>query len=451
MAGLFGTLTMTARALDAQRAGLTVTGQNIANLNTDGYARRALLLAEARIGGVEVLGVRGRRDLLLDARVRSEIPYEAREAALADSLSVVEAALGTSGQSIDARLTAFFDAFSALASDPASVVARDGVVQQGRLLARAFNDLSGRLAASQREADTQVRAGVDRINLLASRVSALNAEIAGAIGTDVEGLRDQRELALEQLAELVDVSVIHREDGAVDVSIANGRALVIGSSSYAVGVTSTPPAGFAALSLGGVDITAGITRGRLAGALESRDALIPGYLARLDQLAYTVAQQVNALHQTGFDLNGNAGGAFFAPLASATGAAAAIAMDAAVDQDPRLVAASLTGAPGDNQVAQALANLRDARVMGGSATFSEAWGQLVYRVASDRQTALVQQESRREVVDQVARLRDQVSGVSLDEEAANMLRFQRAYEANARFFSTVNDVLDTLMNVVGGQ
>ncbi|MCC7180169.1 MAG: flagellar hook-associated protein FlgK [Acidobacteria bacterium] len=449
MSGLFGTLSMTARALDAQRAGLTVTGQNIANLNTEGYARRALLLAESLIGGVEVQGVRARRDLLLEARVRQEIPAEAREAALADSLSVVEAALGRPGESIDARLSAFFDSFSALASDPASTVARDGVLQQGRLLAGAFNDIARRLASARREADVQVRSGVDQLNALAARVARLNEALGGTAGADGEALRDERELALQQMAELADVAVLHRDDGAVDVSIAGGKPLVIGASSYQVEVTSAPPAGLATLSMAGVDITGAITRGRIAGALDSRDTRIPAYLARLDELAYAVADSVNTLHHTGFDLNGAAGQDFFTPLGGVAGAAAALQLDSAIDADPALVAASGTGAPGDNQVARALADLRGARAVGGTATFAESWGQLVYRVGSDTQVARAEQQSRHEVVAQVARLRDQVSGVSLDEESANMLKFQRAYEANARFFTTVNSVLDTLMNVVG--
>jgi flagellar hook-associated protein 1 len=449
MAGLFGTLSMTARALDAQRAGLTVTGQNIANLNTEGYSRRALLLAESLIGGVEVAGIRARRDLLLEARVRQEIPAEAREAALADSLSVVEAALGRPGESIDARLSAFFDSFSELASDPASTVARDGVLQQGRLLAGSFNEMAGRLESARREADVQVRTGVSEINTLAGRVARLNVAIGGAVGGDAEALRDERELALEQLAGLADVSVLHREDGTVDVSIAGGRALVIGASSYEVEVASTPPAGMAAISIGGVDITTALARGRVAGALDARDTRIPAYQARLDELAYEVARSVNTVHQTGFDLNGAAGQAFFTPLGGVAGAAAALQLDPAIGADPSLVAASGTGAPGDNQVARALADLRGARTVGGTATFSESWGQLVYRVGSDSQVAQAEQRSRHEVVAQVARLRDQVSGVSLDEESANMLKFQRAYEANARFFTTVNSVLDTLMSIGG--
>ena len=114
MSGLFTMLTSTSRALDAQRAGLAVAGQNIANLNTEGYARRAIQLAEDRLGGVEILGIRARRDTLLDARVGHELPAEARERALAEGLSVIETSLGATGASIDGRLTAFFDAFSSL-------------------------------------------------------------------------------------------------------------------------------------------------------------------------------------------------------------------------------------------------------------------------------------------------------------------------------------------------
>lgn len=448
MAGLFGTLSMTARALDAQRAGLTVTGNNIANLNTEGYARRRLLLAESLVGGVEVTGVRAHRDRLLDTRVRQERPAEAREAALAESLGVVEVALGRPGESIDARLTAFFDSMAALSSDPTSAVARDAVVQQGRLLGGAFADVAARLESAQHDADSQVRASVSEVNTLAERVARLNVAIAEA-GDDAAALQDERELALQQLSELADVNVLYREDGAVDVSVAGGRALVMGETSYAIDVTSTPPAGLAALSMGGVDITSAMARGRIGGAIQARDTNIPGYMQRLDELAYGVAQEINAVHQTGFDLNGAAGGAFFAPIGAVAGAAAALRLDAALEADPSRIAASGTGAPGDNQVSRALANLRSARTMnGGTATFSDSWGQLVYRAGSDTRIALAEQQSRGEVVAQVERLRDQVSGVSLDEESAQMLKYQRAYEANARFFTTINSVLDTLMTMV---
>jgi flagellar hook-associated protein 1 FlgK len=452
MSGLMGSLSLAARALDAQRAGLAVTGNNIANLNTEGYVRRSIQLAEGQpgAGGVDVIGTRARRDVLLEARVRQELPAEGRERAIANALSVVEASVGDPGASLDANLTSFFDSFASLAQDPTSTVARDGVVLQGRLLARSFNDIAGRLTDSRRSADVQVRGAVDNINRLATEVAALNQAINAANGGETDGLKDRQTQALKEMAALADISVLQRGDGGVDVSIGQGRALVMGANVYGVQTVDTPPSGFAQLEIGGMNMTAEIARGELAGLLEVRDVMIPGYQARLDTIAFTVAQQVNALHQGGADLAGNPGGNFFGPIGAAAGAAAAISLDAALAADSDLVAASLTGAQGDNGAAKQIANLRDARVVNGSATFSEGWGQLVYRVGTDAQTAIAQQKSRLDVVAQVEHLRDQVSGVSLDEESGMMMRYQRAYEANARYFTAVDTMLATLLHIVGG-
>ncbi len=450
MSGLLTSLSMAARAMDAQRAGLAVTGENIANLNTDGYVRRNIQLAEGRPAGVDVLGVRAQRDRLLEARVRQELPSASREGAVADSLSVVEAALGDAGASLDAQLSAFFDSFAALTQDPSSTVARDGVILQGRLLTRSFNDLAGRLDDARRGTDVSVRAGIDSINRLATQVASLNTAINAANGGSVEALKDEQQVALTELAKLADITVIARSDGGVDVSLGQGRAVVMGANTYSLNAVDTPPSGFARVELGGRDITAEFTNGGLSGLLDVRDVMVPGYQARLDVIAFTLAQQVNTAHAAGTDLLGNAGGNFFAALGGPVGAAAAMDLEAAVAADPRLIAASLTGAPGDNQTAKAIAAIRDTRVVGGASTLAESWSQLVYRVGSDAQTAQSQQKGRQEVVDQVERLRDQVSGVSLDEEAATMLRFQRAYEANARYFSTVDQVLATLLHLVGG-
>jgi flagellar hook-associated protein 1 FlgK len=135
-------------------------------------------------------------------------------------------------------------------------------------------------------------------------------------------------------------------------------------------------------------------------------------------------------------------------LTGSTGAAAAIRLDPAIAGDASLIAASATTEAGGNTVARAIAALRDATVLeGGTATFHDAWGQLVYRVGRDVLNAQSDQSSRSEIVNQVETLRDQVSGISLDEEAAMMLRFQRAYEANARFFRVIDETLEMLMQL----
>ena len=200
-----------------RRAGLDTAGQNIANLNTPGYARRRLDLAEVTngTGGVEVLGTRAMRDAVLDARARTAIPDEAREGAIVDTLALVETSIGAPGQSLDGRLAAFFDSVSALSVDPTSAVARDGVVLQGRQLASSFADVAGRLADSARLADNGVRDAAAELNSLTAQIAELNDAIATGGGADVEALRDRQQIALEKLSGLTSVAVLTRADGGV--------------------------------------------------------------------------------------------------------------------------------------------------------------------------------------------------------------------------------------------
>ena len=245
---------------------------------------------------------------------------------------------------------------------------------------------------------------------------------------------------------------MEREGGGFDVALSNGAALVVGETTYALSITETPPNGFAQVMSGSRDVTTALSEGRMGGLLAVRDQSVPDYLTRLDEMAFAVASEVNTLHQGGFDLSGTPGVAFFQPMASAAGAASAIQMNAALTATggEALIAASSTAtAAGDNGNARLLAGLREAKILaGGTATASESWARLVYRVGRDKQVADDNQATREEITRQLRNLQDSVSGVSLDEEAADLVRFQRAYEANARFFGTINATLDTLLNMV---
>jgi flagellar hook-associated protein 1 FlgK len=449
---LLTSLSSASRALDAQRYGMDVTGQNIANANTPGYSRRTIDLAAVAPyepgsagGGVDVVSVRALRDRLLDRKLRQELPSQQRESAKADSLSVIESTIGLPGKSIDAKLQSFFDSFSKLANDPTSAVARQEVLQQATGLAGAFNDMSQRLTDSQTDADTQVRASVDQINTIVTQLGKLNASASSVASTGgLPALQDQQGQLVRQLSALTNVQVLDQGNGVINVSFGNGRPLVVGETTYPVGVTSTAPTGYAQITSGGTTVTSEITGGKLAGYLQMRDANIPAYKSQLDTLAYTVAQQVNAAHSAGYDQTGAAGGNFFAPLGSATGAAAAIAVDPAITSDLKKIAAAGIAEAGDNQNARRLSALGSATVI-GSGTMTDAWSQLVYTVGRDSKAAQDEQASLSQVVDQIDTLRDQVSGVSLDEEATNLLKFQRAYEANAKFFAACNQAIDVLM------
>ncbi|MDP1569102.1 MAG: flagellar hook-associated protein FlgK [Vicinamibacterales bacterium] len=455
---LFGSLTSASRALEAQRFGLDVTGQNIANINTPGYTRREVDFAAVAPadrmsagGGVNATGIRTIRDAMLERRFRQELPDERRQAAIAETLSLVEVALGGPGRSLDAQLTAFFDGWARLAEDPLSATARQAVVQQGQTMAASVRDLAGRLSLAERDTNVRVGAGVSDINGLVTRIAALNQSIASVGGGNAgqtATLRDQQGEELRKLAGLVGVEVLTRADGGVDVSFAGGRPLVIGHIGYAVEAVPAAGTGLIQIHSGGVDVTAAVTAGTLGGLLHTRDTLIPGYKSDLDTLAHTLATEINALHSAGFDRAGVAAGNFFEPPAAVAGAAAGLRVEAALIADPSRVAAAAVASPGDNAQARAMANLRDGLVMnGGTATLHDGWGNLLYRVGADTQAARFEQRTRAEIVRQIENLRDGISGVSLDEEAMRMLKFQRAYEANARFFRAIDESIDVLLSL----
>ena len=453
MAGLIDSLSSAADALNAQRLGLDVAGQNLANVNTDGYSRRTLVLAARPTttdgtGGVDVLRIDALRDTYVQNRLDAESQSASYSGSIAGQLSTIAAAIGQPGTSVDGALSSFFDAFASLAQDPTSTVARDTVVLQGQGLAQSFNDMSARLTSARQAADTNLRGDANQVNTLINQIATLNGQITGGSGPSIETLKDQRTVAISQLSSLIGAVQTPASDGSIGVTVANGQPLVIGNTPYQVVVGNTSN-GLATFSILGQDVTSQITHGEMGGLLAVRDTLVPGYQTQLDQLAYDVASQVNALHQGGFTGTGTTNQTFFTPLASVTGAASALAVDPAVVANSNLVAAGATNASGDNQNAQAIAALRTAKIASGaSATASDAWAQFAYQVGSDTSTASSAQSNQQQIVSQLTQLRDSVSKVSPDEEAASLMRYQRAYEANARYFTTIVQTLDTLMAMV---
>jgi len=450
MADLFAALSTAARSLDAHRYALEVVGHNLANVNTPGYTRRTARLAEIQsldllgVGaGVEATGVKAERAPLLERRLYQERPAAGRERAVADQLAIVESGLGQPGSALDVRLSEFFDAFAALAEDPGSSVARRMVTIQGQSLAQAFQDVSTQISDAHVDVEAEVRGTVDEINALAIDIASLNVAIVSAPEGTSDALQDRRAEALHALAALVDIGVTTHDDGALDVTLGNGRALVAREQTY--DVVADPSTDPATVTVGTHDVTDEITGGRLGGLLQVRDVLLPGYAARLDQLASDVIDDVNAVHSAGYGRDNVTGRNFFANPALVAGAAAGMAVDAGIVANGDTIAAGgVLDAPGDNQGARALAELRNA-----NPSLIDDWASLVHRVGTDHATAKAELETREDVLRQLQSLKSQISGVSIDEEAATMLKFQRAYEANARFFGVVNGLLDVMMAQVG--
>jgi flagellar hook-associated protein 1 FlgK len=461
VSNLFGILSSTARGMEAQRVGLDVTGQNIANVNTPGYSRRVADFVaippptrDSAGGGADVATIRAQRDRLIERRLYLEMTGAGQYSTKADTIGQLESAIGTGASGLDTQLNEFFDSLSRLADRPTDAVARQDVLLKATSLAQAFNGTVSRFQQVGRETDQRVVETVADINTITSRIAQLNGIIATSPdrGASLHA-EDEQQALVGQLSQLTDVRMSFRSEGGVDLDSASGRSLVIGNTAYALTTATSGSGGNHTISLNDTDITSSLTGGRLGGLLSVRDTTLPGYLQTLDAQAFTLASAVNAAHAAGFDLDGNPGQALFvfstAPQGM-SGAAAALQVSAAVSGNSRLLAAAGSPEPGDNQNARALADLRNAPLLdNGTATLVDSWAQFVAGVGRDVQAASQERDVRTQIVGQLQSLNDQVSGVSLDEEALNLTKFQRAYEANARLFQAVNDAIQVLFDTVG--
>ncbi|MFN8009146.1 MAG: flagellar hook-associated protein FlgK [Terriglobia bacterium] len=463
MGTLFGGFEIGRKSLNAQQLALQVTSNNIANINTPGYSRQTAVLEDGnpiqtKIGqvgtGVEVRNIESVRDRFLELRVAQETQKNSQQQAASDSLSQIESVLGIGNNGLQDAVSNFFNSFSTLANNPESIPLRNNVLSSAQNLTDVFHEYSTQLSDIQQNVNASIKDAVTQINSLASRIADLNGQIVSAEATGAEAAtsRDQRNELLRQLAELVDAHSYEAEDGSLSVTIAGGQPLVTAGFVQPLAASSTPPLGLFQIKSGANDITSKISGGKLAGWLQVRDQLIPGYLSDLDTLAGNLINQVNTLHQAGTDLQNPPtvpGNNFFAPITSVSGAARTIAVDPSIMADLKNIAAGQSGAPGDNANALAIANLANLKLMaGGTATFAEAFASLQTTVGTDAQSAKQQLDTYQAVLTQLQNQRDSVSGVSLDEEAINLLRFQRAYQASSKFISVIDQMTQDLMQIV---
>jgi len=460
MGGLFYSLHIGLSSLRAQQLGIATAGNNVANVNTPGYSRQrvgmreltGLQLTEGNLGGgVRVAEIGAARDRFIEGRLVLENQRLGQQETLNQHLRQVEAVFAeTGGAGVRDTLSRFFNSFSDLANNPTNTALRQQVLSAGNNLANSVRTVHSQLSATQTQANQDIRGTVDRVNALTEQVAALNVRVANAeaIGQDAAGFRDQRQVLLGELGQLVNINYLEDEVHMVSVHI-GGRSIVEKNKSTALTAAAVGGPNYA-VSLNGVDIRSEITSGRLNGLFQVRDTYVPGYLQSLEAFASTLIAQVNAVHAGGTDLTGAGGGNFFTPTPA--GASAAQTLSVAVTATDRIAAAA-AGQParsGDNTNARALAALATTRQAGlGSATFSDYYGSLVARVGGHAREAADGLRTQRQVVRQVQNQRDSVSGVSLDEEMASLIQFQKAYEASARYVSIVNSLTEETMRLLG--
>jgi flagellar hook-associated protein 1 FlgK len=452
MGGLNTALWMGVQALEATQGALDATSNNIANSNTPGYTREVAQFsanAENEVagavtgGGVSLNGVQSVRDELLNLQIQQQTSQQGSADAQSASLQQIQMSFSSTGQDLATALTAFSTSLQQLSASPSSSSVQQAVLSAGQNLAKSFNSTANALTSAQSQADQQVTQTVSQINSLAQQIAQLNAQLTPSAAANQNGgtIEDQRDQLVQQLSQLTGVSVTQSSDGEV-ITTGNGSPLVMGGKSFAL-QTAPGSNGFQkVLDAGGNDITSSIQGGQLGGVLQMRDQVIPGYLTSLNTFASQFATAFNGAQAMGYDSTGSAGQPFFS--VPAANAAAQIAVTITSGSQ---VATSSDGSAGSNGNVANLSAVFTSALPSGQ-TPADAYANLVFQVGNDTANAGAQSTALGQSLLQLTNQQGSVSGVNLDEETTNLIRFQTAYEAAARIVSTIETLNSVTLNMI---
>lgn len=462
MSGLNGLFGIGSNALATFQRALSVTGQNIANVNTPGYSRQEIILNETlpengrpgQIGtGVEASEVRRSVDTFVEQQLLNSNERLGQFNASRSALTQIQPLFSDSNdQGVAAGLNEFFKAWQDVATNPADLTSRTVLLSKADVVAKRLNQASAQLSAQRNALDGQIQQGITDVNSLASQIAGLNGQIklAEVSGQHANDLRDQRGQLLNNLAGLIDITSLEDSTGQVTVSVGIGQVLVAQQTAFSLtGVSNTSNSGLLDVRYDSgsgpdTDLTAVISSGRLKGWIDARDTTAVGLQTSLDTLATQIVSQVNTQHRLGYGLDGSTTQDFFA----ASGTTAATISVALTDR--RQIAASSTaaGVPGNNVNALAVATLQTTALSGlGNATFQDYYSAMAGNFGSTLKNAQDDLQGQELLHGQLQAHRAEVSGVSMDEELINLLKYQRAFQAASKLITTSDEMLQTILSL----
>ncbi|HTY37983.1 MAG TPA: flagellar hook-associated protein FlgK [Bacteroidota bacterium] len=456
MGGLNGILDVAKRALTAQRVGIDVTGHNIANASTPGYTREKLTLTPTPpvnegfgyVGtGVEAQSVTRIRESFIDQQIWNTNPSLSKSTEQQDVLGQIESTFNEPSDSgLGSMINSFFSSFQNLSLHPEDSSYRNTVVQDATTMSAGFHQLCSSLDQLKSDLVLDAQSKVDQINSLVKEIHDDGKQITAmeAGGLDANDMRDARDSKIEDLSKLANIKV--SDDGQGGTLITLGNFFIESKAGY-----SQLQAGLSGsdlqITVQGTSSAIDVSSGELGGIVENHNTLIPGYQSKLDDLASTMITTMNGIHSTGYGLGtppptGN-------NLLAGTDARS-ININPAISGDLNLLAASSDGSPGNNSVALALSNVSSQELMNGNSTsIPQYYSNLVSDIGATVQSAKNTATSQNLVLQQLTNQREGISGVSIDEEMIQLLKFQNGYGAAAKLVTTANQMYQALIAMVG--
>lgn len=459
MSGPFLGINMASQSLRNFQRAIDTAGHNIANVNTRGYTRQTVDFTTMPSlhyysNGTHYLGqgslissINRIRDGYLDTSLNNATSQQSKYNTLATNLRRIDQIYGEpSDTGISQALDRFFNSWSGLGSNPSGTAERAEVQLSGQVLTdrirSRYADLSN-LASNQ---TLQINSTVAQINNLGGQIATLNRQITTALasGGSPNDLMDQRDLAIADLSKLTNISKETFPDGSYAV-YASGFTLVQGSAARTFPSTFDEAAGTFTDGTVTYNIRGGSLAGHLGGLNETKSQM-----TNLDNLANELRTQVNTTHMTGTNALGNTGVNFFNDvLVPPQTGAIDFNLSVEVKSDPNAIAAGLTGDAGDGSLAHLFAGMRDsAQVALGGRSFTKFFTDIVSKVANDGNYYQNAADTESAVMTQISEQQQAISGVSVDDEMANLMKLQRSYQAAARALTLFDQVTEDLIGML---
>lgn len=441
-------------ALLAQETAIQVTGQNIANAQTPGYSRQRLALSASTpnntpngvLGtGVSITSITRSRDALLDQQYRTQSAPSSSYQERSTLLGQIQDVYGEpSTTGLASTMDNFFNSWSELASNPADASAKAVVQQAGAQLASTFNNYATQLSNIAANTRTGLTDSIAQVNALTSQIASMNAQIVGASssGASPNDLMDQRDTLLDQLSQMVSITVSGNKNGSDQVDI-GGIQLVNGTAATSLSIGSGVPL---TISTGNGDVLPSVG-GQIGAMITVANVDLPAAQNGLDALASSIITDVNTQHAAGWSPPAGTGVDFFdASPANAT--AQNMRLSATVAADPSTIATGTTAnAAGDNSIALAIAGLQHFSPSAASNSFSGAYTSLVTSVANAKNASDSSSTVYQTLQQQANTQRQSMSGVNTDEELTSMIAQQQAYVAAAKLVETIQAMSAALLSI----
>ncbi len=453
------------RALIAHKYAMDVIGNNIANVNTAGYSRERVVLQTtdpttiqvlsrnkpmASLGsGVKVSQIERIRDEFLDTEKRDLARTAGEWSQSSQSLGIMGSTFNEpSDTGIAAGLNSYWNAWQSVASpDPSSSGARSTLISQGQLLANQLSTTRQGLTDLQANNDKDIVAKVQTINDLADQIATLNGQIVKSQASgDANDLLDKRNQLVGQLAGLVNIEYYQDPTGSTTIAIGGGFLVSHIDTAHLEAKTDPTNHSFNKVVWSESGKSVAVTGGELFGLIQSRDVKVQGYIDGLDSLATSLMSQVNAVHRAGFGLQGETGFNFFVGTNASD-----MSVNAELVYDPSKIAASSKNVDmsGNGETASAIANIRtQGSLNSGSTSVDDFYQNLIINLGTATAEANTKVDTNKAMVAQVDKQIASVSGVSIDEEMSDMIKFEHAYGAAAKYITTVQRTLDDLMAIL---